>query len=67
MMNVEKQLENSIKKLRATALDIRQLPDKVGHGDPNISADQVDREADNIEKVRKILVTGRGTGGPDHA
>jgi hypothetical protein len=61
-MNIDKQLENSIKKLRATALDIRQLPDKVGFGDPNISADQVDREADNLEKTREQYVTGRGTG-----
>jgi hypothetical protein len=61
-MNIEKQLEQSIKKLRSAALDIRNLPDKVGYSDPAFHADQIDREVDNLEKVRETLIAGRGTG-----
>jgi hypothetical protein len=65
-MNVDKRLEQSIKKLREAALDIREIPDQVGKGgDPNHSADQVDGVADALENIREMLVTGRGTGGPD--
>ena len=60
-------LDRSISKIRAAALDVRELPDKVGYADPAVSANQLDREADNLERARDIItdVTGRGTGVPD--
>ena len=58
----DKRFDKSIDRLRRISLDVRQLPDQVGYGDPNISADQLDREIDNLIE---IYVTGRGTGQPD--
>ena len=61
-MNIDKRLEKSIKRIRASTLDVRELPDTVGFGDPKITADQLDRESDELDKIHEILVTGRGTG-----